>query len=62
MDNFGASPTVASISFTVPLTALNGTPASVLVEADQGTTNAMSACGALSFGEVEDYNVPLPAA
>ncbi|MFZ1695153.1 MAG: GEVED domain-containing protein, partial [Flavobacteriales bacterium] len=59
VDNFGAAPTVASITFTVPLTALNGSTRMRVREADQGITNGMSACGALSFGEVEDYVVTI---
>ncbi|MBL7983883.1 MAG: thrombospondin type 3 repeat-containing protein, partial [Flavobacteriales bacterium] len=59
VDNFGATPAVATISFTVPLGALNGTTRMRVREADQTTTGAMSACGALSFGEVEDYDVTI---
>ncbi|PSJ71561.1 hypothetical protein C7N43_38695, partial [Sphingobacteriales bacterium UPWRP_1] len=59
VDNFGATPTVASINFTVPLTALNGTTRMRVREADQTSTNALPACGSLSFGEVEDYDITI---
>jgi hypothetical protein len=59
VDNFGAGPVVATINFTVPVGAFNGSTRMRVREADQGVTNGMSACGGLTYGEVEDYVVTI---
>jgi hypothetical protein len=57
VNNIGAAPATTTINFTVPATATNGALRMRVREADQGSANALPACGSLSFGEVEDYTV-----
>lgn len=59
-DNIGASPASTSFTFTVPLTALNGTTRLRVREMDHSGTNDIDPCTAQSsFGEVEDYVVTI---
>lgn len=59
-DNLGASPASTSFTFTVPLTALNGTVRFRVREMDHGGTNDMDPCAAQSiYGETEDYDITI---
>jgi hypothetical protein len=59
-DNLGASPASTSFTFTVPLTAFNGTTRLRVREMDHGTTNDMDPCTAQSaWGETEDYIITI---
>jgi hypothetical protein len=55
-DNLGASPLSTSFTFTVPLTANNGSLRLRVREMDHGGTNDITPCTVQSsFGETEDY-------
>ncbi len=59
-DNLGATPASTSFTFTVPLTALNGTTRFRVRDVDHGTANDMDPCAAQSsYGETEDYDITI---
>lgn len=59
-DNVGASPATTSFTFTVPLTAANGTTRLRVRDMDHGGTNDMDPCAAQSiYGETEDYIITI---
>ncbi len=59
-DGLGATPTTTSFTFTVPLTAANGTTRMRVRDADGTGTNYMTPCGVLSsYGETEDYTITI---
>jgi Ig-like domain CHU_C associated/Secretion system C-terminal sorting domain/GEVED domain len=59
-DNLGAAPLTTSFTFTVPLTAVNGTTRLRVREMDHGTLNDMDPCASQStFGETEDYIITI---
>lgn len=59
-DNLGASPATTTFTFTVPLTAYNGTTRLRVRDVDHGGTNDMDPCAAQStFGETEDYIITI---
>lgn len=59
-DNVGAMPATTSFTFTVPLTATNGTTRLRVRDVDHPTTNDMDPCAAQStFGETEDFDITI---
>lgn len=59
-DNLGASPTSTSFTFTVPLTANNGSVRFRVREMDHSGTNDMDPCAVQSaYGETEDYVITI---
>jgi hypothetical protein len=61
INDLGATPATGNITFTVPLTALNGSNIRFRVrEMDYGSTNIMDPCASQStFGETEDYEITI---
>jgi len=59
-DNIGAAPATTSFTFTVPLTAANGTTRLRVREMDHAGTNDMDPCASQSaWGETEDYIITI---